>query len=431
MKKSIKNLTDSLLEITVTLEAAELQAAEKAATEELTKDIKVKGFRKGKVPGSVAKSKLDPVQLANRVAEIAINDGLIKIVQEEKIRPLDRPDVELGNFTPGKELKFVAKVTIVPKIKLPDYKKLKAKKPEFKIDSKDINQTIDNLRTGQAAKKPVKRTAKSGDEAIIDFTGRFAGRDGKEFPGGSSKDFPLKLGSKQFIPGFEEAVLGHKTGEEFDIPLTFPKDYQAKNLAGKKVIFKVKIKQINELKLPELDDKFAASLGAGHIKTVADLRADIERELNARATSNTENQFKNILIDELVEKTALKVPAILIEDQLKPMENEIAQNLIYQQKTIDDYLKEKKFKNREEWVEKELKPAAEKRAKAGLLLAEIANIEKIIVNDMEIAARIQAIQAQYNDPQLKNMYENDNAKRQLANQIATEKTLQLLVDLNS
>lgn len=431
MKKSIKKLSDSLLEIAVTLEATELQAAEKIATDELTKDVKVKGFRQGKAPASVAKNQIDPMQLANRIAEIAINDNLVKIIQEEKIRPLDRPEVELGNFTPSKELKFVAKIAVVPQIKLPNYKKLDVKKPELKINAKDVDRTIENLLIGGATKKAVKRAAKTGDEAVIDFVGRFAGKNGKEFPGGAGKDFALKLGSKQFIPGFEEAIVGHKTDEEFDIPLAFPEDYQAQNLANKKVIFKVKIKKLNELKLPELDDKFASSLGAEHIKTVADLKADIKKELRAREMSHIEEQFQNALIEKLVKKTTLEVPDILIEDQIQPMENEIAQSLVYQQKTIDDYLKEKKFKNREEWIEKELKPVAAQRAKAGLLLAEIANVEKIVVNDIEVDARIQAIQAQYNDPQLKSMYENDNAKRQIANQIATEKTLQFLADENS
>ncbi|MDR1300768.1 MAG: trigger factor [Candidatus Nomurabacteria bacterium] len=430
MKKILKKLDENTIQISVTLEAAELKAAEQTAADELAKDADVKGFRKGKVPADVAKKNVDPMALANRTAETAINNALVTIINEEKIRPLDRPNVELGDFKPNQSLKFVVKITTVPTVKLGNYKKLGAKKPDFKIQDADIEQVVDNLLTGQAEKKSVKRPAQAGDETVIDFTGRFT-KSGKEFNGGDGKDFPLRLGGGQFIPGFEDAIVGHKTGEEFDVPLTFPKDYQAANLAGQKVIFKTRIKSINELKKPELNDEFAASLGAEHIKTVADLRADIERELNGRAERNTTEQFRSALIDELIEKTNVKIPEILVLDQLTTLEREFVQNLTYQQKSLEDYLSEKNHKDKEAWIKAELEPVAEKRAKAGLILSELATQEGITVNDTETDARIQAIQMQYNDPQLKQMYENPEARRNVANQILTDKTFDRLVELNS
>jgi trigger factor len=430
MKRTIKNISDTQIEINVTLEATELAAAEKTAVETLSEKVEVKGFRKGKAPADVVKNKIDPMELANHTAEIAINNALITIINEEKIRPLDQPQVELGNYKPGQELKFVVKITTVPKIKLANYKKLAAKRMPFKINEEDIEQVLDNLLNGQAKKHAVKRAAQAGDEAVLDFVGQFA-KDGQEFSGGSGKDFPLKLGSEQFIPGFEEAIIGHKAGEQLDIPLTFPDDYHAANLAGQKVVFKTTIKAVNELKQPKLDDKFAAGLGAEHVKTVADLRADIERELNSRAQYDQEQRFRDALIEELVQKTDISVPEILLNDQITAMERDFTQNLTHQQRTLENYLEEKGYKDKDEWIKKELQEIAEKRAKAGLILAELATQEKITVSEEEVQARIQAMQMQYNDPNLKQMYENPVARRNVANQIATEKTLVRLTELNS
>jgi len=328
------------------------------------------------------------------------------------------------------KLEFTANFTILPDIKLPNYKKLTTKKMPVEIRDEDIEGVISNLLVGQAKKSPKKGKAELGDEVVIDFVGRFA-KDSKEFPGGSSKDFPLKLGSKQFIPGFEEALVGAKAGQKFDIPLTFPKDYHAQNLAGQEVKFKTTVQKIYKLEQPELTDEFAASLGAPNVKTVQQLRDDIERELKMRAEYNINGRFRNELLGELVDKTTMVIPQPLINDQIVALKAEFTQNLTARGQKLADFLKENKFKNESDWEKKELASAAEKRVKAGLVVTKLAELEKIEVSKEEIDARITAMQTQFTDQKLKDMYSAPEARANIANQLAAEKTLTRLAELNS
>ena len=165
---------------------------------------------------------------------------------QEKLQALDRPSVEVKKFVPGSELEFTAEVEVIPPVKLGDYKKLTAKKEVVKVEDKDVDEVIERIRKNYSEKSEVKRAAKLGDEAVIDFTGK---KDGVAFDGGSAKEYGLKLGEGQFIPGFEEGVIGHKAGEEFDLKLKFPEDYHAENLAGQDVVFTVKLHKVNELKI--------------------------------------------------------------------------------------------------------------------------------------------------------------------------------------
>lgn len=430
MKKILKKLSDNQIEAKVVLEAPELKLAQETAEKELIKNVKVKGFREGKVPKDVAKKNINQMELMNHTAELAINNALITIINDEKIRPLLRPEVQLGNFTPGVKLEFTANFTILPDIKLPNYKKLTTKKMPVEIRDEDIEGVISNLLVGQAKKSPKKGKAELGDEVVIDFVGRFA-KDSKEFPGGSSKDFPLKLGSKQFIPGFEEALVGAKAGQKFDIPLTFPKDYHAQNLAGQEVKFKTTVQKIYKLEQPELTDEFAASLGAPNVKTVQQLRDDIERELKMRAEYNINGRFRNELLGELVDKTTMVIPQPLINDQIVALKAEFTQNLTARGQKLADFLKENKFKNESDWEKKELASAAEKRVKAGLVVTKLAELEKIEVSKEEIDARITAMQTQFTDQKLKDMYSAPEARANIANQLAAEKTLTRLAELNS
>lgn len=425
----MKKLSDNQIEIKVTLEAPELKLAQDTAEKELIKDVKVKGFREGKVPKDVAKKNINQMELMNRTAELAINNALIVIINDEGIRPLLRPEVQLGNFTPGVKLDFTANFTVLPEIKLPNYKKLTTKKMPAEIRDEDIEGVIGNLLAGQAKKTAKKGKAELGDEVTIDFVGRFA-KDDKEFPGGSGKDFPLKLGSNQFIPGFEEALVGAKVGQKFDIPLTFPKDYHAKNLAGQKVQFKTTVSKIHKLEQPELTDDFAASLGAPNVKTVQQLRDDIERELTMRAEYNINERFRNDLLDELVGKTNLEVPKPLIDDQIAAMKAEFNQNLTARGQKLEDFLKENKFKDEAAWVDKDLMPMAEKRVKAGLVVTKLAELEKIEISPQEIDGRVAAMQTQFSDPNLKDMYSTPDMRANIANQLAAEKTLVRLAELN-
>jgi trigger factor len=307
---------------------------------------------------------------------------------------------------------------------LGDPKKLKVKKTTTKITQKNIDEVIERLRTGAATKTAVKRAAAAGDEVIIDFTGL---RDGQEFDGGKAKDFPLQLGSNSFIPGFEDAIVGHKTGDKFDIPLTFPKDYHAKALAGQKVVFKIDLKKVSEVKPPVLDDKFAATVGP--FKTVAELEQDIRRELEQRAAAETQAKYQQDLLDALVAKSDVEAPDVLVQEQLQAIERDFTQNLTYRGLDLERYLEGEGYKDRADWEAKELRPSAEQRVRRSLVLSELSRQQNITASDAEIDARQAKIVEQYNDPKLRAEFESDGVRRDIANQIITEKTLARLAEL--
>ena len=282
------------------------------------------------------------------------------------------------------------------------------------------------MRENFTEKTEVKRAAKEGDEAVIDFTGK---KDDVPFDGGTAKDFALKLGSGQFIPGFEEGVIGHKAGETFDLTLTFPKDYHAKELAGADVVFTVTLHKVNELSLPEVNDEFAAKCGP--FTSVDELKADIKREITAQKEREADEKLKDDLVGELAEASKVALPELLIDDQIRSIEQDLMQNLMYRGLTLDSYLQTQKFTDKDDWRAKEARPAAEKRVKAGLVLAELSKELGVEVSHEELSAQIEAMKQQYGkDPKIAERFNDPNVHRDIANRMITDKTVEKLIELN-
>jgi len=426
MKTTVKNLSDTKVEVTISVGTAELADAEKVALVKLSNSVKVPGFRKGKVPASVAAKHIDPQALQQQLLDDAISKAVAEAFIAEKIQALERPTVDVKKYVPGQELEFVAEVDVLPAVTLGDYKKLTAKAEKVSVTAKEIDEILEKMRNGLAEKKEVKRAAKDGDETLIDFVGK---RDGVAFDGGTGTDYTLKLGSNQFIPGFEEGVVGHKAGEEFDIDLAFPDDYHAKDLAGAKVTFTVTLKKVSSADLPKVDDELAKK--AGPFETVAELKADIKREISAQKEKEAGEKLRDALISELIEKSNVPVPELLVQDQMRSIEQDFAQNLTYRGLDLDTYLTANGFPNEEEWREKEVKPAAERRTKAGLLLAELTKAENVTATEEEIDEHVAIHKQQYaNNPDALKQFETPEVRRDIANHYLTEKTIERLVELN-
>ena len=424
MKTKLKNISEVKVEMTFTLRKEELDAAEQVALTKLARDVKVDGFRKGKAPLELVAKELDPLALGQQTMEDAMSKAVAEGFMAEKLQVIDRPQVDVKKFVPGEELEFTAEAEILPKVELGDYKNLKAKKPAVKVSAKEVDETIEKIRANFAEKKDVERAAKNGDEVIIDFEGK---KDGVAFEGGKAEKFPLELGSNSFIPGFEEGIVGHKTGDEFDLDLEFPKDYHAADLAGAKVVFTVKLGHIHEKVLPELNDEFAVKLG---VKDAEDLKKQIKEDLKTQKTSENDEKFKDELVRELVNISKIPVPEILVEDQKLSIEQDMQQNLMYSGLTLEQYL-ERMGKTREEWLENDVKTAAEDRVKAGLALAELSKVEKVQATVEELDERVNQLKKQYekNEEALKQI-SSEETRRDLANRLLTEKSVDLLVELN-
>lgn len=426
MKATIKHISETRAVVTVTIDKTELQAAEKVALVRLGKNLKVPGFRKGHVPVAVVAKNVQPNELQEEIINAAINKAVADAYVKNDSMPLDRPEVEVKKFVPGESLEFTAESDVLPEIKLGDYKKLKAKKVDSKVAKKDVDEVLDRIKQRFSEKKEVTRKAEMGDEAVINYVGT---KDGEAFAGGSAEDYPLALGSNSFIPGFEEAIVGHAVGEEFDVPLTFPKEYHAKELAGKKVNFAVKLNKLHEVVMPEETDELAAKIG--EFTSMDEARKDIEAELKAQKDREATDDMRDDLIGQLVEKSKVAAPKVLVDDQVKSIKQDMLQNLMYQGATMDQYIDSKGYKDLAEWEEKEAVPLAEKRVKAGLVLNELAKELKIEVTDEQLQERLNVYRTQYgNQPQMAARFDEPEIQRDIANRLATELTVDKLVELN-
>jgi trigger factor len=426
MKVTRKNLSTTKVELTISLSQKELKGAEQVALVHLGNEMKVPGFRKGKVPTKVVKQQVPGEELDSHTMSDAINRAVPEAFAGENLQPLDRPEVSVKKYVPGQELEFTAEVEVLAPIKLGDYKKLKVTKPKITVVKKDVDEVIERMRTSFSEKKDVKRAAKDGDEATIDFKG-FDSK-GEAFAGGEGKDYPLVIGSKSFIPGFEEGLVGKKAGDVFDLPVTFPADYQAAHLAGQKCKFEVKIKSIKEVVLPKVDDEFAKKCGP--FQSVAELQADIKNEIKAQREHEAGDVLKDQLVEQLVKSSKVETPEVLISDQMKNIETDFTQNLAARGMSIDQYLTDKKM-TREEWEKTELRDAATQRIKSALVLAEVSKLEEINVDEDDVEVRHQQLLQQYPDPNMRLQLETPEAKNDIRNRLATEKTLDRLVELNS
>ena len=426
MKTKLKNISDVKVELTISLGVEELKAAEQVALTKLAKEVKIEGFRKGKAPLEMVAAQVDPILLNQETLENALSKSVAEAFLKEKVQAINRPEVDVKKFIPGTELEFTATTEIMPKVELGDYKKLGVKKEAVKVSKKEVKETIDRILKNFAEKKKVEREAKNGDEVIIDFLGK---KDGVAFDGGKAEKFPLELGSKSFIPGFEEGLIGKKAGDELSLDLEFPKDYHAKDLAGAKVVFEVKIHEVRENVEPEINEEFLSKLG--NFKTKEEFEKQIEEDLKTQKQAEADEKFKDELVKKLAEVSKVPVPEILLEDQKRSIEMDMQQNLMYSGLSLEDYL-ERMGKTREEWLEKDVKEAAEMRVKSGLALAELSKVEKVKSDTKELDARITQLKEQYgNSKEVQKQLSSDDVRRNLANQILTEKTIDLLVKFNS
>lgn len=415
-KKLLDNKTKA--ELTVDVPQDVLSETKRSVVRALSSQVKVQGFRNGKAPLELVEKQLEPSVLQQHFLEHVIEATYPQAVAQEKLRPVDRPDIAIVKFVPFTTLEYTATAPVLGEVTLADYKKIKKDRKTVKVTAAEVDEVIESLRSRQAEKVAVDRAAKEGDQVVIDFSGVDA--DKKPIKGADGTDYPLALGSNTFIPGFEPALIGLKKGEKKTFPVTFPGDYGVSTLAGAEVTFTVTVKDVFELKKPALDDAFAASVGP--VKTVEELKRDIKKELTAEKQRQEDLQFESELVAEITKKSKLVVPQVLIDDQVNRMYQEQQQNVTYRGQTIKEFL-ESKSMTEEEYKTKELAPQAEERVKASIVLAEIADKEKIEVTPEELEIRMQVLKGQYQDQKMQSELEKPEARREIASRMLSEKTV--------
>lgn len=424
MKVTTKKISDTRAELKVILEKSEIAAATKKATERLAKDVKVDGFRKGKAPTELAAKAIAPNALADASLDIAIRDSVPHAFEEAKLTPVEQPHLDVYKYVPGETIEYKTTVDVLPEIKLGDYKKLGVKKDKVTVAMKDVNEVLDNIARSYAEKKVVHRAAKDGDEVVIDFEGK---KDDVAFEGGAAKDFNLRLGSGQFIPGFEEGIVGHEVGDRFELDLTFPKTYRVKDLAGAKVIFSVLLKQVNEITVPEIDDELAKKCGP--FKTVNDLKKDIKQNIQTQNEHKVNEKYKDDLVQALVKKSKVSAPEVMIKDQFNFIKEDITRNAVARGLTFDQVL-EQTGQTLAEW-EKDARQAAESRVKASLVLQTLAAEQKVTIKKADVDAKLAELKEVYKkDKNAVKELSSDRTRQDIANRLMVEATIDILIKAN-
>ena len=425
MKTKLKKLGGSRVELTATLDADDLKKAGDLAVEELAKEVRVEGFRKGKVPMEVAKKFIPENDLDAKTMDLSVRMTVVSAFEQEKQMPLLRPEISITKFVPGEMLEYVATVEVVPEVTLGDWKNLGVKRETAKIEEKDIKGVLDNIAKSFSEKKAIKRAAKLGDEVIIDFVGK---KDGVAFPGGSADNYPLLLGSGNFIPGFEDGIVGHEPGDKFDLELTFPKDYGVEDLAGVKTVFGVLLKQVNEVTEPKIDDELAKKVGP--FKDLKALKDDIKKNLAIQTEERLDNKFKDDLIKALVKKSKIgDIPEILVNDQMHGIRDNLERNAQSQGMSAEDYLK-RGGETMESW-EKQAKKVAEENVKASLCLQTLAVTEKVTVDDKLVEAKIAELKDVYRkSPEALKNLKDPAVKQDIKNRLTIEAAIDKLAKAN-
>lgn len=426
MKTTIKQESKTKVKVTIALAKEEITLANNKAVKELSKGLKLAGFRKGKIPKEVAKKHLNPNSLEEQTIDMAVSQAVADVFLANELRALERPAVAILKSVPGEVLEFTATAEVMPEIKLGNYKKIKLDEIKTEVSDKEVADSLARIQESLAEKKTVTRLAKTGDETVIDFIGK---KKGKAFEGGTGHDYPLKLGSGQFIPGFEEQIIGHKAGEEFTIKLTFPKDYGVADLNGQAVTFDIKLKEVKELKLPKLDDAFAKKVG--NFKTLAELKADILRELTNQKQHQGEEKQKEAVLDKLIEISDIPTPEVLIDDHVKMIRQDFENNIKYRGITFEQYLKTNNFKDEEDWLNKEIRVIADKRVRVGLALAELSRLENILIDPRDVEKSLDSYRQHYSkNKEMLAQFDRPEVKQDIANRLLVEKTIQHLINLN-
>lgn len=426
MQTTYKKLSDTKVQLNLAADEKQLSAAKAAALKELAKEVKLSGFRQGKVPANLVEKNINPATLQSEVLDRALNMMYGAALDEKKLRPVAQPKVELKKFVPYTTLEVQLEVDVLGEIKLADYQNIRIPRKHITVSATEVNDVIDQLRQRDAEKKDVARAAKAGDQVVIDFSGVDT-KTKAAIPGTEGKDYPLGIGSKTFIPGFEGEMIGLKAGDEKTFTITFPKDYSAKDLQNRKVDFTVKVSKVQAVELPKLDDAFAAKVGP--FKSVEDLKSDIKTQLQQEKDNKTARDYADEVLLKVTGDSKMAVPDSLIEEQIDRIISDQRQQIVYRGQTWEEFLKS--IKKTEEEYRKDTRPEAETRVKAGFILTEISEREDVTVSPQDVDMRIQMLKAQYTDKKMQEELDKPENRRDIAARMLSEKTADILVNYAS
>lgn len=418
--KSSNKVETNTYEIEVTVTPEVFTDACKSAYAKQRKSIQIPGFRKGKATQGMIEKFYGEGAFYEEALEIVYPEAVSAAIEEAGLRTVDQPfDLEVPVMSKSEGVEMKMKVTVYPEVKLGEYKGLKASMLSTEATDEDVEKELDNMRDRNSRLVTVEdREAQMGDTAEINFEGFV---DGVAFEGGKGENYPLELGSGSFIPGFEEQVAGHKTGEEFDVNVTFPEEYTAE-LAGKDAVFKCKINEIKAKEMPELDDEFAKDVS--EFDTLDELKADIKKQITERKENEAKTDFENQLMEQVIANMECEIPECMFSQKTDEMIRDYSYRLQMQGIDLNTYLS---YLGQDmDSFKASFKDGAENQVKASIALEAIVDAEKIEATDEEIDAEVNKLAEQYqmDAEQIKKAVPAE----QLAEDIKRRKAVELIVD---
>jgi trigger factor len=408
--KATNNVETNKYELEIEISAEDFEAAIEKAYLKARKNIAMPGFRKGKAPRKLIEKEYGEQVFFEDAVNLLYAPVVNGAVEESGLELVTRPEVEVTEISKENGVKLKATCITKPEVEVKDYKGIEVEKVVNPVTDEDINKQLDALREKNVTVETVDdRAAENGDDVVIDFEGF---KDDVAFEGGKAEDFTLSLGSGQFIPGFEDQIVGHNAGEEFDINVTFPEEYQVKELAGAPAVFKIKLKSISKKVMPELDDDMVKD--STEFDTVDEYKADVKKKLEEANEKHADSEVEAKIFDKVIENMTAEIPQVMFDNRVNEMISELEQRLTPQGISLDLYMQ---YTGQTiDTVKKAYAEQAEKQVKLRLALEKIAKLENIEVTEDELKAEFDKLAEAYklDVDQIKQFIHDDDLKKDIA-----------------
>ena len=416
MSLQVENLEHNMAKLTITVSAEEVEKALQAAYLKQRSKISLPGFRKGKVPRQMIEKMYGPEVFYDEAANHMISEAYGKAYDECELEIASQPTIDVVQLEKGKDFIFIAEVAVKPEVKLGEYKGLKVDKVSTRVMQKEVDEEIEKERERNARTVEVTdRAVQDKDIVTLDFEGFV---DGAAFEGGKGENYPLTIGSGAFIPGFEEQLIGAEIDKETEVKVTFPEEYQAKELAGKEAVFKCTVHEIKAKELPELDDEFASEVSE-EAETLEDYKAEVKAKIKERKENEGKEKKENQAVEQAVANAEIDLPAPMVDLQAKQMADDFARRIMQQGMSVEQYFQFTGL-NEEKMME-ELKPQAEKRIRTRLVLEAIVAAENIEVSDERLDEELQKMADSYQmEVEKLKEFMGENEKKQMKEDIAVQ-----------
>lgn len=408
--KATNNVETNKYELEIEISAEDFEAAIEKAYLKARKNIAMPGFRKGKAPRKLIEKEYGEQVFFEDAVNLLYAPVVNGAVEESSLELVTRPEVEVTEISKENGVKLKATCITKPEVEVKDYKGIEVEKVVNPVTDEDINKQLDALREKNVTVETVDdRAAENGDDVVIDFEGF---KDDVAFEGGKAEDFTLSLGSGQFIPGFEDQIVGHNAGEEFDINVTFPEEYQVKELAGAPAVFKIKLKSISKKVMPELDDDMVKD--STEFDTVDEYKADVKKKLEEANEKHADSEVEAKIFDKVIENMTAEIPQVMFDNRVNEMIGELEQRLAPQGISLDLYMQY--TGQTMDTVKKAYAEQAEKQVKLRLALEKIAKLENIEVTEDELKAEFDKLAEAYklDVDQIKQFIHDDDLKKDIA-----------------